>query len=40
MFLLLAGCPGPDAKNPGELWLAPDNSEVIVKLSPIEPDPW
>jgi len=38
--LLATGCPGSDATNPPILWLAPDSSEVIVKLSSIEPAPW
>ena len=37
---IAAGCPGTDATNPAILWLAPDNSEVILKLSAVEPDPW
>ncbi|MEO8704534.1 MAG: hypothetical protein ABI867_31055 [Kofleriaceae bacterium] len=39
--ILATGCPGGnDATNPTILWLAPDNSEVIVKLSAVEPPPW
>jgi hypothetical protein len=35
----LAACPGP-AKNPSVLWLAPNGSEVIIKLSDAQPAPW
>jgi hypothetical protein len=35
----LAACPGPD-KNPSVLWLAPNGSEVIIKLSEKQPSPW
>jgi len=34
----LAGC--PSHPGPTELWLAPDNSEVILKLVDHEPPPW
>ena len=36
---LLAACPGPE-KNPSVLWLAPNGSEVIIKLSDKQPSPW
>ena len=41
LALLVAGCPGPDGNgNPGTLWLAPNNSEVIIQLIDHEPPPW
>jgi hypothetical protein len=39
--VLLAGCPGPGSSaNPSELWLAPNGSELLEQLSPVEPDPF
>lgn len=35
----LAGCPS-DAKNPGVLFLAPDGSELFVKLQAEPPEPF
>jgi hypothetical protein len=33
----LAGCSGPANPNPPQLWIAPDGSELHLKLQPIEP---
>jgi hypothetical protein len=38
--LALAGCPGEDPKNAPTVWLAPDGSEIRVKLQEEEPPPW
>jgi len=39
--LALAGCPSPPAgKNPPQVWEALNGSELMVKLSPIEPAPF
>lgn len=35
----LAGCPA-DPENPTVLYLAPDGSELQVKLQPEEPEPF
>ncbi len=41
LLALLAGCPNPDdGGNPSKLWLAPDGSEVRLKLQDSEPSPW
>lgn len=40
VLLALAGCPSDDDKNPSTLWLAPDGSEIRVKLQEQEPRPW
>jgi hypothetical protein len=42
LLALLAGCPGDDdpSGNPSRLWLAPDGSEVRLKLQDSEPSPW
>ena len=37
LLLTLAGCSGPANPNPPQLWLAPDGSELRVKLQPTEP---
>ncbi|MCE9578724.1 MAG: hypothetical protein K8W52_36705 [Deltaproteobacteria bacterium] len=37
---LLTACPGPEGGNPSQLWLAPDGSEVIMRLAAEEPPPW
>ena len=39
---MLAGCPGDDSVdvNPPRLWLAPDGSEIRLKLQDSEPRPW
>jgi hypothetical protein len=34
----LSGCPSPPDKT--SLWLAPNNSEVVIKLIDHEPPPW
>ncbi len=41
VLLVLAGC-GDDGgeTNPPTLWLAPDGSEIRVKLADSEPRPW
>jgi hypothetical protein len=41
LLVLLAACPGDDdSGNPNKLWLAPDGSEVRLKLQDSEPSPW
>jgi hypothetical protein len=35
--VVLAACPGPDAKNPPRLWLVLNGSEVMVRLGDQEP---
>jgi hypothetical protein len=44
VLLALAGCPGDDEvvipKNAQTLWLAPDGSEVRVKLAEEPPPPF
>jgi hypothetical protein len=40
LLALLAGCPSDDDGNPSRLWLAPDGSEVRLKLQDSEPSPW
>ena len=37
---VLPGCPGPDDSNPKVLWLAPDMTEIRVKLVDSEPPPF
>jgi hypothetical protein len=38
--VVLAGCPGPSG-NPSRLWLDHQaGSEVLLKLSDAEPEPW
>jgi hypothetical protein len=43
---LLSGCPSPggfDAgvnPNPPELWLAPNGSELALRLTPVKPVPY
>jgi hypothetical protein len=40
-LLALAGCPsGSDSANPPRVWLAPNGSELRVRLTPVEPDPF
>ena len=39
-FLTLAACGSSSASNPPKLWLAPDNSELVVKLADTEPPPY
>ena len=36
-LLALAGCPTPDPHNPERLYLNLDGSEVMVKLTEVEP---
>jgi hypothetical protein len=38
--VVLAGCPGEDARNPPKLWLALRGSERVVQLVEVEPDPF
>jgi hypothetical protein len=39
--LALAGCPPqPTGKNPPQVWEALNGSELMVKLTPIEPAPF
>jgi hypothetical protein len=40
VVIALAGCPGEDPVNAPTLWLAPDGSEIVVKLAEEEPEPW
>lgn len=47
LLLVAAGCPGPNPLpdagahlNPPELWLAPNGSELQVRLSPVKPIPY
>ena len=40
VVIALAGCPADDPTNAPTLWLAPDGSEVRVKLAEEEPQPW
>jgi hypothetical protein len=42
VFLLgLTACPGgEDGENAPTVWLAPDGSEIRVKLAEQEPNPW
>ena len=40
LLLALAGCPSDDDRNPETLWLAPDGSEIKLKLQDQEPNPW
>lgn len=40
LVLALAGCPGDDGENAPVLWLAPDGSEVRVKLAEERPAPF
>ncbi|HEU4612097.1 MAG TPA: hypothetical protein VFS15_08470 [Kofleriaceae bacterium] len=40
LLATLAGCPGDDDGNPSTLWLAPDGSEIKLKLQDEEPPPW
>jgi hypothetical protein len=37
VLLLLAGCPGPSAR---QLWIAQDGGESGLKLTDSEPDPF
>ena len=39
LALLLTACPKKDG-NPDVLWLAPNGSEVVIKLTDTEPPPW
>jgi hypothetical protein len=40
LLVVLAGCPGPSG-NPSRLWLDHQTgSEVLLKLSDAEPEPW
>jgi hypothetical protein len=40
-LLALAGCPSSDpGPNPPKVWLALNGSELMVRLSPVEPDPF
>lgn len=37
----LAACPGPQqGNNPPQFWIAPDGSELKLKLVPVEPPPF
>jgi hypothetical protein len=36
-LIALTGCPSNEATS---LWLAPNNSEVVIKLIDHEPPPW
>ncbi len=40
--LLLAACPQdpPPERNPARLWLALNGTETMVRLVPLEPDPY
>jgi hypothetical protein len=38
--LVLPGCPSSEGSNPKVLWLAPDGSELRVKLVDTEPPPF
>ena len=40
LLLALAGCPGDDEGNAPTLWLAPDGSEIRVKLADQRPAPF
>ncbi len=40
LLLLLAGCPADDSGNAPTLFLAPDGSEIRVKLVETEPPPF
>jgi hypothetical protein len=40
LVLALAGCPGDDGENAPVLWLAPDGSEIRVKLADARPAPF
>jgi hypothetical protein len=40
LLLSLAACPQDDAENAPTVWLAPDGSEIRVKLAEQEPSPW
>ena len=40
LLVVLAACPGDDASNPSQLWLAPDMAETRVKLVDKEPTPF
>ncbi|MBS1118030.1 MAG: hypothetical protein H6Q90_258 [Deltaproteobacteria bacterium] len=39
-LLMLAGCPSDEPGNAATLWLAPDGSEIQVKLVEHEPPPF
>ncbi len=39
LTLFSAGCPAGN-QNPQELWLAPNGSELMLKLSDQEPEPF
>jgi hypothetical protein len=39
-LLVLPGCPSPSSDNPRVLWLAPDMTEIRVKLVDSEPAPF
>ena len=39
-LLLLAGCPSSPAQNPSQLWLAPNGSELALRLVSAPPTPF
>jgi hypothetical protein len=40
LALALGGCPGEEGENAPTVWLAPDGSEIRVRLIEEEPRPW
>jgi hypothetical protein len=41
VLLLVAGCPsGPSGPNPPQVWEALNGSEAMIKLVPVEPNPF